>query len=265
MSIEVVLSKSDLELMDAAFFEWVDDDLNIFTNTQNGWKKVPVVFSTPERSWMSKAIKEMHDNMHTLQYPIISVSRTNTTRPKQKNATLVGSYLGNTEFSGSLTIYKKLNAEKTQDRANMDSLRQKGVINYPRVKTKRPIYDIYSIPQPTFIINTYTVSIITNFQQQMNDILTPFLKYAKNTHGFKILKDGHSYEVFLNESINNSSNIEDINEEERKFEQTLTFELYGYLMHGESNDKGPTVVITQNRPELVFKAEYIYTGSLEDL
>jgi len=262
---ETVFTPSNLENIDSALFEWVDEYLNIFCQSEEGWRKVPVIFSSPERAWMSKALKDLHDNKHTLKYPIISVSRKNINRPKQKNAALPGSYLGNTELSGSLTIFKKLNSGKTADRANMDSLRSKGVINFPKKKTNRPIYDIYKIPFPTFVILNYEISIRTNFQEQMNEIISPFLKHGKNTHGFKLLKEGHSYECFIGEGMNNSSNQDNIDAEERRFEYTFTMDMYGYLMHGESNDKGPTVVVTQNRPEVVIKTEFIYTGSLEDL
>jgi hypothetical protein len=105
----------------------------------------------------------------------------------------------------------------------------------------------------------------TNFQEQMNDILTPFIKHAKNTHGFKLLREGHSYECFVGESFANSSNVDAMNAEERRFEYMLTLDVYGYLMHGETNDKGPTIVVTQNRPEIKIKSEFIYTGSIEDL
>lgn len=260
-----VFTPSTLENIDFAFFEWVDEELNIFCQSSDGWKKVPVIFSAPERSWMSKAFKDLHDNKHSLKYPIISVARKNISRPKVKKGALAGSYLGNTELSGSLSIFKKLNSEKTSDRANMDVHRTRGVINFPKKKTHRPIYDIYKIPFPTFVVVTYDISIRTNFQEQMNEIISPFLKFPKNTHGFKLLRNGHSYECFMGESFNNSSNQDSLDAEERRFEYTFNLEVYGYLMHGESNDKGPTIVVTQNRPEIVFKTEFVYTGSLEDL
>lgn len=266
MSIEIVLNPSTIENIDYSIFEWIDEYLNIFAQSEDGWKKVPVIFASPERSFLSKGLgRDAHDSKYTLKYPIISVSRKNLTRPKQKSASNPGSYLGGTELSGSLTIFKKLNAAKTAERANSDAKRQKGISNFPHIKTKRAIYDIYKIPQPTFIIIQYEVSIRTNFQEQMNEILTPFIKHAKNTHGFKLVREGHSYECFIGESINNSSNVENMDAEERRFEYSLTIDVYGYLMHGESNDKGPTVVISQNRPEIKIKSEFIYTGSLEDL
>lgn len=265
MTETLVLNPSTLENIDFALFEWIDDYLNIFVQTSEGWSKVPVIFSTPERSWMSKALKDLHDQQHSLKYPIISVARKGIMRPKQKSATLAGSYFGNTEFSGSLVIHKKLNPGKTGDRANMDSKRYKGVINFPKIKTTRPIYDIYKIPFPTFVILNYEISIRTNFQEQMNNILAPFIKHAKNAHAFKLLREGHSYECFVGEAFNNLSNQDNMDAEERRFEYSLTIDVYGYLMHGETNDKGPTVTITQNRPELVIKNEFIYTGSLEDL
>lgn len=262
---QIVFNPSTIENIDLAIFDWIDQDLNLFAETVDGWKKVPVIFSTPERSWMSKGLKDLHDNKYTLKYPLISVSRGNINRPKQKSATLQGSYFGNTQFSGSLTIHKKINHEKTSERANMDSLRTTGKINFPRKKTNRVVYDIYKIPFPTFVIVDFEISIITNFEEQMNSLLQPFLKYGKNAQAFKLLKNGHSYEIFVGEQFNNSSNKNEMDAEERKIEYTFQIQVYGYLMHGQDNDKGPAIVVTQNRPELKIKSEFIYTGSLDDI
>ena len=57
------------------------------------------------------------------------------------------------------------------------------------------------INAPSFIEIEYTISIITNFQQQMNDILSVFIKAARNSNWFKITRNGHGYECFFDDKF----------------------------------------------------------------
>jgi len=248
---------STIENIDYAVYNWVNDILNIFSNTNEGWKKVPVIFSSPERSWSSRADDSIRDEKFTLKYPIISVSRGDFSKPKGKNAALQGSPLSSNPISLMLPISEELNQEKTSERANADSKRYAGTLNSKKAKTNRKIYNIYSIPVPTFTEIMYTIELISNYQVQMNEMLSPFLKYSRNINGFKLLNNNHSYECFIDENISNNSNLEDFSEQERELKYLIKLNVKGYLNIGDANDKGPSIIRTENRPELVFKAEII--------
>ena len=247
---------SKLEDFDISLYDYINDYLNIFCNTENGWTKVPVIFSTPERSWSSKSDDVERDLGHlSLKYPIISVARKNIEKPLSKDASFQGNVFSSNPFMMAVPIYFSINSEKTADRANADSKRYAGTLNARKIKTKRTIYNVYKIPVPTFTVISYELSIVCNFQSQMNDILGVFLKSSRNSNWFKVVRNGHGYEGFYDESFTSNSNLENMNDEERKVEYSFSLKLKGYLHEGEENDKGPSVIRVENQPEIVFKAE----------
>ena len=65
---------STLEDIDRALFNFVNDDLNIFCETNDGFKKVPVIFSSPERAFTIKDNPDLRPNGRTLEYPLKQVS-----------------------------------------------------------------------------------------------------------------------------------------------------------------------------------------------
>ena len=254
-------SPSTIEDIDGAVFNWIDSILNIMVNTHEGVQKVNCVFATPERSNLSKRDKEVRDNKYSLKYPVIAITRGDFMTPKAKNGSLQGSAFRNASISLVLPIHAELNPEKTADRANADAKRYAGTLNVRKRPTSRPIYNVYSIPVPTFVEVKYEISLISNFQQQMNEMLNPFIKYSSNINGFKLLYNGHGYECTFDESISNASNLADISDTERVVEYNFNITVRGYIHHGDVNDKAPTVIRQETRPEIVFKTELIYTGS----
>ncbi len=68
---EIIVSYgSHIEDFDYCVFNYVNEDLNIFCTTNEGWSKVPVIFSSPERSFSSKNNQEIRDQNGTLIFPI---------------------------------------------------------------------------------------------------------------------------------------------------------------------------------------------------
>ena len=55
---EIEFMPSSLETIDRAMIRFVDEDLNLFTNTNEGFKKVPVLWVTAERAFQIKHNKE---------------------------------------------------------------------------------------------------------------------------------------------------------------------------------------------------------------
>lgn len=259
MNIPPNFSPSTLENIDSAVLDWVDNILNISVHTHEGYKKVNVNFAIAERAFLTKRNNDLYDHKYTLKWPVIAIVRGNIT-PHSKTGALQGSAFGR-KHTMIIPVHSELNHEKTANRANADAKRYMGTINAPKLKTNRPIYNIYSIPVPTYVEVQYTISLISNFQSQMNDMLNPFIKYSSNINGFKLLHNGHGYECFFSEEISNESNLEDISDEERKVEYSFDLTVKGYIHHGDANDIAPTVFRQETRPEIVFKVEHVFTGS----
>ena len=106
----VYLQPSNLENIDAAVYEWVDEHLNINTETHEGFKKVPVIWVTAERSFQIKNSEDLHDSDGALIYPLITVGRTGFSKDISKKGAIyapldpVNDYRG-----GVLKITKQIN------------------------------------------------------------------------------------------------------------------------------------------------------------
>ena len=51
---EIGLLSSTIETIDYSITEWLTDDLKLAATTNEGWKKVPVLWQSPERSFQIK-------------------------------------------------------------------------------------------------------------------------------------------------------------------------------------------------------------------
>ena len=58
---EVKFMPSTIETVDVALYNWLDEELNIFCTTNEGWKKVPLIWSMPERSFQIKDNKDLRN------------------------------------------------------------------------------------------------------------------------------------------------------------------------------------------------------------
>ena len=65
---EVTLMPSTVETIDFALSDWLEEDMDIYCTTNEGWKKVPIVWSMPERAFQVKDNKDLRnkDNIFTL-------------------------------------------------------------------------------------------------------------------------------------------------------------------------------------------------------
>ena len=68
---EIEFMPSTLETIDRAMLRYVDEDLNLFTTTNDGFKKVPVLWVSAERAFQIKHNKDLRDKEETLILPLI--------------------------------------------------------------------------------------------------------------------------------------------------------------------------------------------------
>ena len=52
---EIEFEASTLETIDRAFYKFIDEELNLFATSNDGFKKVPVLWVTAERAFQIKA------------------------------------------------------------------------------------------------------------------------------------------------------------------------------------------------------------------
>jgi len=243
---------SNIETIDTAFLEYVEK-LNTHCNTNLGWTKIPVIWSSAERSFQIKNNKEVRDKNGSLIAPIISIERTATSKDPNRKGTFQANL---SPKQDRYVVTKLLNQDKTSNFANADSLKKSGQINFKTSKqNKKQIYQSISIPIPIYITVEYKINIFTNYQAQMNEAIQPFMaKTAQNY--FIIEKDGHSYECFMNPDFSQES-ISNLGEDERKYKSVITVKVLGHLIGEGENQEKPEKIIEENAVEVKIPKEKI--------
>ena len=225
---EVKFMPSTIETVDVALFNWLDEELNIFCTTNEGWKKVPLIWSMPERSFQIKDKKELR-NRDVFTLPAISIERTSVVKdPNMKGVAWSHLPRQNDAKGGAITVARRLQQEKTANFKNADAKRLFGQNTYP-YKSDKIVYETITMPLPTYVMMTYKLTINTEYQQQMNEIVTPFLAYTGQINNFFINNDGHRFEGFVDGNLSLENNISNLSEEERKFMTSIDLKILGYL------------------------------------
>lgn len=246
-----LLNQADIENIDSALFDYIEK-LNIFCNTINGWNKVPIIWSSAERSFQIKNNRDLRDKNGSLIPPIISIDRTNITKDVNKK----GSYQSNLSPNNDrITVTKIINQPKTSNYANNDSFRINNQINFiTSKKNKKIVYQNYSVRIPVYFTVEYKINILTNYQMQMNEIIQPFVsKNAQNY--FLINKNNNNYECFMDQNF--QQDVLNLGEEERKYKTVITIKVLGYSIGQGNNEDQRNVNIIENPIDIKFSRESI--------
>ena len=54
---DTLIEPSNLETIDFAFYDFINEKMDIRAETNKGWKKVPIIWASPERAFFSKGKK----------------------------------------------------------------------------------------------------------------------------------------------------------------------------------------------------------------
>jgi len=260
---------STFETMDYAMFNWVNDEMNIFATTNKGWKKTPVIWVSGERSWQIKDHKDLRDESGALIFPIITLERQGFAKDLAKKGVFYGNvFPARDKKGGSITIAREINQDKTANFANADAQRRwvappvnaANLIRGPLTKNKKVVYETISIPMPSYVDVTYLISVRTEYQQQMNEILQPFSIYTGGVNYFTVQEKGHNYEAFLQSEFNSKNDVNDLKDESRIYETEITIKLLGYLVGAGKNQEQPQIVKRQNAVEVKIPRERVILG-----
>ena len=263
LSASYPLAPSTLEDIDYALYNFINEDLNVFSNTNEGFEKVPIIFSIPERAYQIKNDPDLRPNGRTLLYPLMSILRDSVTQNPQNKGRYgvhVPPYFDYYKRGGSVEIARVVDQEKTKNFANANAIRTsadkrgKNYQTFP-IENKNVVYETMFIPMPTFVEVVYNVGIIAEYQQQMNEILSPFLTVAGTPSVFTIKHEGNRYEAFVDPSYSLENNSAGLDTNERIFKTTLTIKVLGYLVGSDKNQKTPNVVVRQSAAKLQIQRE----------
>jgi len=262
------LAHSRLEDIDYALYNYINDQLNIFTDSNTGFSKVPVIYSIPDRAYQIKNDPTLRPNGRTLSYPLISILRESVTKnPENKGryGVHVPPYFDYYDRGGAVTIAREVNQSKTKNFANAAAIKKsfyKTNTNYqtfPGVNTEI-VYETLTIPMPTFVEVSYSIGIICEYQQQMNQILAPFAAQTGAPSVFPIKYEGNKYEAFIEPEFAFENNSTGLELQERIFKTNISLKVLGYLVGSDKNQETPNVVRRQSAAKLIIQRERVVLG-----
>tara|TARA_R110000824_G_scaffold9001_6_gene40682 strand:- start:1535 stop:2386 length:852 start_codon:yes stop_codon:yes gene_type:complete len=253
--------KSTLEDVDFAVFKFVDETLDLRTSTNKGFKKVPVIWSGAERAHNIKDDDIKRDDSGMVVLPAISIERTSV-KKDEKSRVIPFSKLDpvNDLKGGFLVINKVIKQDKTRNFANADAHRRRNQSNFPlykKDKNGKIVYETLTIPIPIYITVGYSIVLRTEYQEQMNDILTPFIRVSNGHKRIIIENNSNQYEAFFEEDYKMGNTISKYEANERKYETKIGLNVFGYLIGDGKNQKRPRVARRENAIEIRFARERI--------
>lgn len=94
---------------------------------------------------------------------------------------------------------------------------------------------------------TYNISLFTQYQQQMNELLQPFLTRTGNARYFIIERNKYKYECFIEQNFDVKNNISSMEEEEeRKYITNVTIKVIANLVSDGANQVDSIIKTYEN-------------------
>ena len=263
---ELGMLGSSIEDIDYAMVSWLKEDLELSTITNEGNKRVPVLWQTPERAFQIKNDKDLrHPDDHSagaITLPVVTIERTGITKdPERKGGFQAHLYSNDRNGrTGRMVIAKRIKQDKTRNfavvgntRTNTSGTRQK---YFPRVN-KKVVYQFLTIPIPIYINLDYKIVVKTEYQQQMNDLTQPFMTRTGQINSFVMRRNGHLYEAFIDQGFAHANNVANLGEDERQFTSEISIRVLGYLIGEGENDDRPIIRKEENAVEITFPRESV--------
>ncbi len=262
---EKILTPSTLETIDTALYKWLNETLDLRVQKNKGWKKVPVLWTGTERSFNVKQDKDLRNHRDgSFNLPLITIERTGFNKDLTKR--FYGNVLPiNDEQGGSITMSRRINQEKTRNFARSDAKRLEGQLNFPR-KNSKVVYQTITMPMPVFIEVSYSLTLRTEYQQHMNELISPFATspVPRGINSVFIEEGDHYYEAFIEGDFAIDNNISNLSEEERKFQTKITMKVMGYIVGEDKNQIKPRVVVRENAVEVKIPRERVILGDINE-
>ena len=89
----------------------------------------------------------------------------------------------------------------------------------------------------------------------MNTLLTPFMSRTGQINSAVLKRNGHLYEVFIDQNFTPNNNIVTLSEETRLFTTDIKIRVLGYLMGEGENADRPIITLEENVVEITFPSE----------
>lgn len=261
---EIFISSSTLESIDLAMYNWLDKKMNLYTETNKGWKKTPIIWVSGERSWQTKNKIDLKNSNNNFIFPVISLERTEINKELDKKGKFWADIRPINDIQGgSVIVNTTIKQNKTSNFANTESNKKVKQPNFKR-KNEKIVYEVSMIPLPVYATIKYIIDIKTEYQQQMNDLVHQFITFPGGVNYFIIEHEGNRYEAFIEGNLSLKNNVAELQESERLFNTQISIRVLGYLLGGDKNNNKPKISKRENIVEVKIPREYIILDEYED-
>jgi len=258
------IEPSTIETIDSAMYDLIDSQFNLHTKTNSGFKKVPVLWVSPERAFQSKQ-KEVRDSVGKLKLPLITVERSSFS----KDMGFKGGFQANIfpDTSGArgyrkhpLRLARTIAKKPTRKIQSAEAYEKDGQHHYPQTRRSKIVYEQIYVPIPVWVTVVYSITLKTEYQTQMNDLIAPFATRTGNINALVMEYNKHRYEVFIQDNFAQSNNVSNLAEDERSFETKIEIKVLGYLLGDGENEPVPNVVVKETVVEVQLIRERTIVG-----
>jgi len=250
--------RSTMETIDSALHRFVNETLDINCVTTTGFRKVPVIWSSAERMYQSKSDQRIRDKDGALVMPLITVERTGIVKDPSRKGTVFANIPPIDKVKGgSIQVSRKINQDKTSNFENASSKKRRGQLNFPGQTAGKTVYQTLTIPLPVYVTVQYEITLRSEYQEQMNQMLTPFITRPGGIN-YVIIEEGRlRYEAFVQEDFAQNNNIRNFSNEERKFETKIRIEVLGWLTSQDKNSLQPDFAVREGVVEVKIPRERV--------
>ena len=254
------LSPSTLETVDFALYNWLNEKLNIYTDSNEGRRKVPIIWITAERAFQVKNDKELREiDSQSIIYPAMVVERNSVSKTNANERVIPGNIFPQMDRKrGAFPLYRRVVKDKTQ---NFQNSVAKKFTSQTQETFKLPfessevVYETLYTGYPVFLNMNYTIKIRTIYIQQLNEILLPFQRFTGGINQFLVEHENHKYEAFIEDDYSISSNASNLGGEEKKFDAEIKIKVLGYITADGINQDTPYIVSRESPAKIRFTRE----------
>lgn len=259
-----------LEDIDQSLYNYFDKKISIHVDTDKGRTKVPIIFASGERWKIIRDNKGLRDENGTLILPLISIRRIIVDRTP--------GFGGMAQEVPSVTISKVIH-EKTGNMQNLVKSRN----SFGFLETKKaPIIETITIPYPDFCTIFYEITLWTQYQSQMNEILEKIFYNYNLRDSFVIPleydenkpKKGFYFVGFRDGNLPSQSNVEEFTSQERIIKYAYNIKIPTYLIlnpkdetlsYGRDDEGKKVLYKTQNTVNVKLKEQILSSEEFEKL
>ena len=117
---------------------------------------------------------------------------------------------------------------------------------------------------PVYVEATYKITIRTEYQQQMNELVQPLVTRPRGTDQIKVSHEEHSYEAFIQGDFSQDNTVSSLDVNERNFMTNIEIKVLGSLLGDGPNDEKPKIVKRENAVDIKLPRERVMYGDDPD-